>query len=85
MRDARQEVRLAEIPDVGNRPDALLHMNEALERLGNSDSLKVQLIEMRYFGGMTAEESAEALSISVHVVRRELRLAQAWLRNEMAG
>jgi len=45
----------------------------------------VQLIEMRYFGGMTAEETAEALSMSVHVVRRELRLAQAWLRKEMAG
>jgi len=34
---------------------------------------------------MTAEESAEVLSISVHIVRRELRLAQAWLRKEMAG
>ena len=71
MRDARQEVRLAEIPDVGRKPDSLLEMNEALERLGQSDALKVQLIEMRYFGGMTAEESAEVLSISIHVVRRE--------------
>jgi RNA polymerase sigma-70 factor (ECF subfamily) len=47
--------------------------------------MKVQLIEMRYFGGMTAEESAAALSISVHVVRRELRIAQAWLHKELAG
>ncbi|HLK65395.1 MAG TPA: ECF-type sigma factor [Bryobacteraceae bacterium] len=86
MRDARLEVRLAEIPDLARRPDAsLLIMNEALERLGQTDPLKVQLIEMRYFGGMTAEESAEALSISVHVVRRQLRLAQAWLRKELAG
>jgi RNA polymerase sigma-70 factor, ECF subfamily len=46
--------------------------------------LKGRLIEMRYFGGMTAEEAARALSIPVHVVRRELRLAQAWLRKEMA-
>ena len=60
-------------------------MDEALERLARTDPLKEQLIEMRYFGGMTAEESAEALSMSVHVVRRELRLAQAWLRKEMAG
>jgi DNA-directed RNA polymerase specialized sigma24 family protein len=45
----------------------------------------MQLIEMRFFGGMTAEESAEVLSMSVHIVRRELRLAQAWLRKEMAG
>ena len=86
MRNARQEVRLAEIPEMGRQPDAsLLILNDALERLGHTDELKVQLIEMRYFGGMTAEESAEALSMSVHVVRRELRLAQAWLRNEMAG
>ena len=42
-------------------------------------------VEMRYFGGMTAEESATALSISVHVVRHELRLAEAWLHKEMAG
>jgi DNA-directed RNA polymerase specialized sigma24 family protein len=40
---------------------------------------------MRYFGGMTAEESAAALEMSVHTVRRELRVAQAWLHKEMAG
>ena len=86
MRNAQQEVRLSELPDVGRQPDELLLlMNEVLERLWHTDALKVQLIEMRYFGGMTAEESAEALSMSVHVVRRELRLAQAWLRKEMAG
>jgi DNA-directed RNA polymerase specialized sigma24 family protein len=60
-------------------------MDEALDRLSQTDPLKVQLIEMRYFAGMTAEESALVLSISVHVVRRELRLAQAWLHKEVAG
>ena len=38
---------------------------------------------MRYFGGMTAEETAEALGLSVHVVRHDLRLAQAWLRRRL--
>ena len=76
---------LTEIPDLGRQPDrALLLIDQALERLGQSDPLKVQLIEMRYFSGMTAEESADALSLSVHVVRRELRLAQAWLRKQLA-
>ena len=85
-RSAAAEVALAEIPDLGYQTDgALLAMDECLERLARIDALKVQLIEMRYFGGMTAEESAEALAMSVHVVRRELRLAQAWLRKEMAG
>jgi RNA polymerase sigma factor (TIGR02999 family) len=84
-RSGAGEVNLAEIPDLGRQPNrSLLIMDEALTRLAEIDPIKVQLIEMRYFGGMTAEESAEALSMSVHVVRRELRLAQAWLRKEMA-
>ncbi len=85
-RSAMEEVHLAEIPDVESRPlKSLIAVDDALNHLGRSDPLKVQLIEMRYFGGMTAEESAEVLAMSVHVVRRELRLAQAWLHKEMAG
>ena len=85
-RGAMEEVQLADIPDQsGRRDSSLLVMDDALERLGRTDALKVQLIEMRYFGGMTAEESATALAMSVHVVRRELRLAQAWLHKEVAG
>jgi DNA-directed RNA polymerase specialized sigma24 family protein len=81
-----EEVPLAEVPDLGQQPDeSLLTMDEALERLGRTDPVKVQLVEMRYFGGMTDEESATVLSLSVHVVRRELRLARAWLHKEMAG
>ena len=78
------EVSLAEIPEFGRPPDeSLLLMDQALERLARSDPLHVQLIEMRYFGGMTGEECATALALSVHQVRRELRLAQAWLHKEM--
>lgn len=84
-RSGAEEVKLAEIPDLGSQPNRpLLIMDDALTRLAETDQLKVQLIEMRYFGGMTAEESAEVLAMSVHMVRRELRLAQAWLRKEMA-
>ena len=85
-RSAMQQVELVEIPDMGRQPDeSLLAMDEALKRLARTDPLKVQLIEMRFFGGMTAEESATVLSMPVHAVRRELRLAQAWLHKEMAG
>jgi RNA polymerase sigma-70 factor, ECF subfamily len=85
-RSAMEEVPLAEIGELGRKADqSLLIMDEALERLERADPLKLRLIEMRYFGGMTAEESAIALSMSVHVVRRELRLAQAWLHKELAG
>lgn len=84
-RSAAQEIQLAELPDIGRQPDkSLLAIDEALERLAQEDPRKAQLVEMRFFGGMTAEESAEVLAISVHIVRRELRLAQAWLRKEMA-
>jgi RNA polymerase sigma factor (TIGR02999 family) len=85
-RSAMAEVPLTEIPDFGSQPDkSFLAMDEALDRLGRTDPLKVQLVEMRYFGGMTDEESATMLSLSVHVVQRELRLARAWLHKEMAG
>lgn len=85
-RDAAQEVALAEISGWGPQPNrSLLAMDDALQQLEKTDPLKGQLIEMRYFGGMTAEESSMALSKPVHMVRRELRLAQAWLRQEMTG
>jgi len=85
-RMAVQEIPLADVPDWGPKPNrSLLAMDDALQRLEKIDPLKGQLIEMRYFGGMTAEESSVAVSKPVHVVRRELRLAQAWLRKEMAG
>ena len=61
----------------------LLDLNDALHALAGENELLAQLIEMRYFGGMTAEETAEALGLSVHVVRHDIRLAQAWLRRRM--
>jgi RNA polymerase sigma factor (TIGR02999 family) len=85
-RNPLQEVPMTDIAELGRQPDdTLLVMDEALNRLARTDPLKVQLLEMRYFGGMTAEESAALLSLSVHVVRRELRLGQAWLHKELAG
>jgi RNA polymerase sigma factor (TIGR02999 family) len=61
----------------------LLELNGALDALGRENQSLAQLIEMRYFGGMTAEETAEALGQSVHIVRHDLRLAQAWLRRNL--
>jgi len=83
-RSGAEPVVLAEIPDLASpSDDSFLALNDALERLDRTDPLKVKLIEMRFFAGMTAEESAEALCVSVHLVRRELQLAQAWLRKEI--
>jgi RNA polymerase sigma-70 factor (ECF subfamily) len=85
-RGAAKEVAFADLPDWIPQPDrALLAMEDALHELEKTDPLKGQLIEMRYFGGLTADESSETLSIPVHIIRRELRLAKAWLRKEMAA
>ena len=61
----------------------LIVLDSALEALAAEDESLARLIEMRYFGGMTAEESAAALGVSVHVVRHDLRFAQAWLRRRL--
>ena len=63
----------------------LLDLDAALDALGREDKSLAGLIEKRYFGGMTAEETAEVLGQSVHVVRHDLRLAQAWLRRKLSS
>jgi RNA polymerase sigma factor (TIGR02999 family) len=67
----------------GLEVEDLIELDDALNDLAGDDKSLADLIEMRYFGGMTAEETAQALDISVHVVRHDLRLAQAWLRRRM--
>lgn len=61
----------------------LLDLELALGALANEDERLARLIEMQYFGGMTAEEIAEATGRSVNVVRHDQRLAQAWLRRAL--
>jgi len=62
----------------------LIELDDAIKALAAEDESLARLIEMRYFGGMTAEETAEALGMPVHVVRRDVRLAQAWLRRKLS-
>ncbi len=61
----------------------VLAIHEALDRLAAEDARKAQLIEMRFFAGMTAEECAESLDMTAAQVYRELRFAQAWLHREL--
>ena len=65
------------------RPSIMIAIDDALGELARKDPLKARLIEMRFFGGMTAEESAEVLEIPVAGVRRHLRVGQAWLQREL--
>ena len=81
-----------EAPDT--TPTALQHLDahtqeevsaidQALVRLEQIDERQAQIVEMRYFGGLTVEQTAEALDISEATVKREWTLARAWLRREL--
>jgi RNA polymerase sigma-70 factor (ECF subfamily) len=63
----------------------LLALDRALEALAAMDARKVQVIEMRFFGGMTVEETAGALRVSTDTVKRDWRLAKLWLLRELEG
>jgi DNA-directed RNA polymerase specialized sigma24 family protein len=80
------QVTLEDIPAEFGRPSTdLLAIDEVLNRLAREDPRLVQLVEMRFFGGMTAEETAVALGESAHVVRHNLRYAMACLRRDLAN
>ena len=61
----------------------LVALDDALKSLAIIDERKSRVVEMRFFGGLTAEESAAILGMDVREVRRELRVAQAWLGREL--
>ncbi|MGA2428135.1 MAG: ECF-type sigma factor [Candidatus Acidiferrum sp.] len=78
------KVPLDEVTDpAAERPSAMIAIDDALRELERNDPLKAQLVEMRFFGGMTAEESAEVLKITADQVRRQLRVGQAWLQRAL--
>ena len=65
--------------------EELLALDEALERLAVQDPRKSQIVELRYFGGLTVEETAEFLKLSHRTVKREWRMAKAWLYRALSG
>ncbi|MBV8728953.1 MAG: sigma-70 family RNA polymerase sigma factor [Acidobacteriia bacterium] len=67
------------------REPTVIALDDALRSLAAVDASKAQLVQLRFFGGMTAEEIATFLPESVHRVRHEMRLALAWLHREVAG
>jgi RNA polymerase sigma factor (TIGR02999 family) len=84
--EGRKVLHLDRIDDLLPRQAAsLLSLDEALIALAAFDDRKAQALEMRYFGGMTAEEIAQVLGVSGVTVARDLRAAKAWLRAHLAG
>ena len=65
--------------------DAFMDLDEALRRLEAMDPRQGQILEQRDFGGLSLEETASALGVSLATVNRELRSARAWLSHELRG
>ena len=63
----------------------LVAVHEALDRLAELDGRQAQVVTLRYFGGLTVPEVAEALGVSVGTVERDWRIARAWLSNQLRG
>ncbi len=66
-------------------PDELLALNGALEVLERDDSRKHRLVMLRFFAGLTTEEAAEVIGISVRTAERDWRFVKAWLHKQLAG
>lgn len=73
------------LPVSDERGPEVVALDDAMTRLAAVDPRKGRIAELRYFGGLSVEETAEALEVSVATVMRDWRLARAWLQRELAG
>ncbi|HMF55567.1 MAG TPA: sigma-70 family RNA polymerase sigma factor [Pyrinomonadaceae bacterium] len=62
----------------------LLALNEALEELARLDTKQARIVELKFFGGLTIEETAEVMGISHATIERDWKMARAWLRRELS-
>ena len=83
---SQQKVDLDEVPLTSDeRYDDIISLDRALERLRQIDARQGHIVELRYFGGLTSEEAAQALGVSTITVQRDRAVAKAWLHGELAG
>ncbi|HTC40894.1 MAG TPA: sigma-70 family RNA polymerase sigma factor [Candidatus Acidoferrales bacterium] len=81
-----QHVSLEEAAVVGgSRAADLVALDDAMKRLAQLDARKEQVVEMRFFGGLSVEETAEVLKVSAVTVMRDWSTAKAWLYRELTG
>jgi RNA polymerase sigma factor (TIGR02999 family) len=79
-------INLDEAPDVSAEPAAeLIALDDALLALAHIDTRKARVVELRFFGGLTVEETAGVLKVSPDTVTRDWSLARAWLLRELSG
>jgi RNA polymerase sigma factor (TIGR02999 family) len=83
---AAPQVNLDEVPDVSSkRAKELIAVDDALNALAKIDPRKARIIELRFFGGLSVEETAEVVKVSPDTVMRDWKLARAWLQTELSG
>jgi RNA polymerase sigma-70 factor, ECF subfamily len=81
----QEELSLSHALNFGQQPDvAFLNLHDALTRLAEIDPDQCQIVELRFFGGLTIAETAEVMKISHATVERDWTMARAWLRRELA-
>jgi RNA polymerase sigma-70 factor (ECF subfamily) len=81
----QQKVQLAEALAVApNRPIELVALDEALRRLEKLDPQQSRIVELRFFGGLSIEETAEVLGVASRTVKRDWSVARVWLHREIA-
>lgn len=81
-----EPVALEEALVVSSQPSTdLVALDDALKSLARLDDRKSQVVEMRFFGGLTVEETAEVMKVSEKTVRRDWKLAKVWLVRELSG
>jgi RNA polymerase sigma factor (TIGR02999 family) len=79
-------ISLDEAPIVSSRPEAdLVALDDALKALATIDPRRSRVVELRYFGGLNVEETAEVLKVSAETVMHDWKLAKAWLLRELRG
>ena len=83
---AMARMNLDLIPDVGTGRDReLIALDDALDQLAALDARKARVVELRFFGGLNAEETASVLGVSSDTVLRDWKLARVWLLTEISG
>jgi len=80
-----ERVNLDELPDIGmGRARELIVLDDALNTLAKADERKARVVEMRFFGGLSVEETAEVLAVSPETVMRDWKFARSWLQAQIS-
>jgi RNA polymerase sigma factor (TIGR02999 family) len=81
-----ERVNLDELPDLGaDRARELIALEDGLNTLAENDPRKARVVELRFFGGLSVEETAEVLAVSPETVMRDWKFARSWLRSELSN